>query len=505
MTTPTDIFTPYSTVAPLLTNRPSWMSAMDSLRIASYQKYEEIYWNMPQTFKLVQRGTDSQPIYIPNARIIIDTMHRYVGPKMDFMVDPSFGGDQAALAQAAFRALFARERIRSKYNSAKRFGLIRGDWMFHVIGDGDKPQGRRISVLDVDPASYFPVHADGDVTNPDSITHIHLAEQYTDKNNKAWVRRLTYSKVVEDGRPRILRSQGIFDPQKWLDMRQSPERPEVDPALLPPGITAIPVYHIKNFEEPRNPFGSSEIRGLEALMAAVNQTISDEDLALALDGIGVYATSSGAPVDEDGNETDWVLGPGRVVENVQDFNRVNGVGSVSPYQNHIEMIVNFLREAAGTTADAIGNIDVQVAESGVARLLRLAPILAKAEEKDQVIEDVLTQMFFDLKTWHTVYEQQDITASDVVPVFGDKLPANRKEEVELAVQMMSTTPPIWSAGTARAHLLKFGYVFEKDEGNLVAQEQEAHTEVTTPPDAFAERAAAELAAAAGVTDGSAEA
>jgi hypothetical protein len=39
----------------------------------------------------------------------------------------------------------------------------------------------------------------------------------------------------------------------------------------------------------------------------VNQSISDEELTLALDGIGVYATTSGPPLDSDGNATDWVL------------------------------------------------------------------------------------------------------------------------------------------------------------------------------------------------------
>lgn len=490
MTVPTvTAFTPYSTVQPLITATPSWMSEMDAMRVASYQVYEEIYWNVPQSFRLVQRGTDTLPIYIPNARIIVDTTHRYVGPKMDFLVDPNFGGqDVAARAQNAFRNLFARERIRSKYNSAKRYGLIRGDWMFHIIGDSDKQPGRRLSYLEVDPASYFPVHADGDATNPDSLVKVHLAEQFVDERGKAWVRRLTYEKV--DGKIQV--SQGLFDPQKW--MQATPETVEREPYFLPDKITSIPVYHIRNFEEPRNPFGSSEIRGLETLMAAVNQAVSDEDLALALEGLGMYWTPSGAPLDENGEETDWVLGPGRVIDSVTGMNRVSGVGAVTPYQDHIKLLVDFIRQTSGATDQAIGKVDVQVAESGIARLLNLAPMLSKAEEKDQVIVDVMNQIFFDLKTWHTVYEGEDITTADVICIFGDKLPANRKEEVELATSMMSTTPPIWSAGTARKHLAKFGFAFEADEGALVAQEQEAHTEVTTPPDPFAGRMAAETGA-----------
>ena len=65
------VFTPYSTVRTFSATLPSWVPPEDQERIQSYQTYEEIYWNHPETFKLVVRGTESKPIYVPSGRIIV--------------------------------------------------------------------------------------------------------------------------------------------------------------------------------------------------------------------------------------------------------------------------------------------------------------------------------------------------------------------------------------------------------------------------------------------------
>ena len=58
------------------------------------------------------------------------------------------------------------------------------------------------------------------------------------------------------------------------------------PTELPAAITAFPVYHVRNRTEPLNPWGSSELRGLERILAGLTQAVSDEDMALALEGLG---------------------------------------------------------------------------------------------------------------------------------------------------------------------------------------------------------------------------
>lgn len=488
----TGIFGPYSTIEPMFAPFPAWVPKLDQARIASYQKYEEIYWNHPTGFKLLVRGTESvNPIYIPSARVIVETMNRYLGQGLDFVVDPALGGapDQEA-ARVAFTNLFTRERFRSKFASAKRFALIRGDMVLHVTADPLKTEGSRLSIHEVDPASYFPVY--GNDAEPNRITKIHLAEQYVDDAGKSLVRRQTYERDPNTGA--ILSSLGIYDIDKWAEGDERALNEITPPTPLPAAITAFPVYHFKNFEEGGNPFGSSEIRGFEKLMAGINQAINDEDIALALEGLGLYTTDGGGPTDDDGEPTDWILGPGRVVENASNFKRVQGVGSVTPFQDHVKSLYAFMKEASGTPDAAIGNIDVQTAESGVALLLKLGPILSKAKEKEQFMLDVLAQMFYDLKSWFASYEGLTLPPEIVVlPVFSDPLPVNRKAEVDLCVALV--TASILSTVTAREHLAKFGFSFAADEVARIQQEKQMLTEATTPADPFAARTAAELASA----------
>lgn len=487
------IFTPYSTAEGLFGAKPSWIQSMlDQQRILSYQLYEEIYWNVPETFKLTARGNEDKPIYVPTARTIVDTTNRYVGAKLDFAVDPMLGSpnDQAAL-QLAMRSLFARERFRSQFAANKRFGLIRGDWLWHVTADPAKPAGSRISIRPVDPASYFPIYAEDDI---DRVVGCHLVDQFEDPqdNNKTKIRRQTYRKS-ENGR--ITVEEGIFEVDKWEGPQYKPAKVIRALTELPPQITALPVYHIRNFEEPGNPFGSSELRGLERIMAAINQSVSDEELALALEGLGMYATDSEAPVDENGEDSDWILGPGRVIElsDGKKWERVDGINSVIPYQDHIKMLVNFLNEASATPDVARGKVDVSVAESGVSLMLQMGPMLSKADEKDTIILDVHTQFFFDLtRGWFPAYESMSFGDAYALPTLGDKLPLDRAAKFKELNDMLAGQ--VISAAFYRAEATKLGYTFPDDIGIDIVEEQAAMAEATSVPDPFSDRVDTEAAA-----------
>lgn len=478
------VFSPYSTVSPYWAALPSWVPANDQERIAAYQIYEEIYWNVPDSFKLVLRGTENKAIYVPSGKIIVETANRYVGKSLKWRPEPTLGtaSDQGNM-MLAFNDLFAREEFASKYNSNKRFGLIRGDWVFHITADDTKEQNTRISLHAVDAGSYFPVYEDElrPGGSPNRIVRVNLAEQFIDtlgtygEKGKILVRRQRYDKL-ESGL--IETSTLIADPDKWFDDTKAGTKYEITPFTLDPRITSIPVYHIRNFDEPGNPFGSSEMRGLERLMASINQSFSDTDMALALDGLGLYATSSSGPVDDDGNDVDWIIGPGRVIENVdKDFRRVSGVGSVKPAQDHVNLIMQFMKEASGTPDAAVGRVDVQIAESGVALALELAPIITKAEEKDIIIKDKLAQFAFDLSTmWFPVYESQQFGDARMMPLINasDKLPTNRQAVLTEVTTMMMTDPPLLSATTGRQILsAELGIPFASDELTRIINEQAA--------------------------------
>src|ERR1041385_5626551 len=155
-------FTPYSTGAEYFGTKPTWVpDELDVARIQSYQAYEEIYWNIPDTLKVSLRGTNNLPMYVPSARTIIETTNRYYG--VDFRVVCTGTGQAVTAAQLAIKDLFKREKFRPKFNGAKRYGLIQGDQIWHVTADESKLVGTRLRLTALDPGMYFPIVDEEDV------------------------------------------------------------------------------------------------------------------------------------------------------------------------------------------------------------------------------------------------------------------------------------------------------------------------------------------------------
>lgn len=482
---PIDV-TQYSTAVPLLRGYPAWVGdPLEQQRIASYSLYEAIYWSMPDTFKLLQRGDDSDPIYIPAGKQVVETINRYTAPNMRVIADPLFGTpNEQLLGAQVWNDLAARERFYSKFGANKRYGIMRGDWLWHIYADQAKPEGSRISIFPLDPASYFPIY---NPENVDEIIGCHIVEQITSEDGKkVLIRRLTYRKATGVGGPSpITVSDTIFETDEW----GGPGLEEGDPVevirneeLLPNPIDQLPVYLCPNLQEPGGLYGSSEMRGIERLLAAVNQGITDEELSLVLDGLGVYATNAGVPIDEEsGQEKPWNIGPGRVVElPVGDditFERVSGTTSVAPFQEHLKFLLDQIDQSSGTPAVAKGRVEVAAAESGIALLLELAPILSRAEEKELIITDVHTNMFFDLRRWFQAYEGGALGGLENirwVPQYGPKIPVNREKEVADALSLFEAK--VVSARWVRRKLITIGYEFPKDEeleAEILAEQQVA--------------------------------
>jgi hypothetical protein len=477
------VFTQWSTIAPFFRpgSQQGWIPVVDQQRIAAYQQYEEIYWQAEEGMAAVMRGDNDRPVQMPTARTLINTVNRYTAPGFTFRID---GDDTTAVATArlAFETLFKRERFFAKFNGAKRKWLVQGDWFWHVLADPTKPPGSRLSLERLEPGSVFPVY-ESDVDpegDPTKLLRVHIAEQVVIENETR-VSRLTYEKITaDDGTVTIQRSHGIFKLDSWVTSVQ-PTRVILAPELLPEEITALPVYHLKNFDD-TEPFGSSELRGLESVLLGVNQTISDEDLTLAMDGLGVWGTDGGPPVDEQGNEVEWIFGPGRVITNANGLKRLNGVGTVTPYGDHYERLVTAVREALGASDVAVGRVDATTAESGIALLLQLGPILSYTAEKDQTIVDVHTQLFHDLCTWFAVYEELPLlTTTDqgtlaptilITPIIGAKIPVNRAQVIDEMIRLRSVVPPLVSLSTALDLLRSAGLALADNEAELIDQEQQ---------------------------------
>jgi hypothetical protein len=449
---------------------------------------------------------ENNPIYIPSARTIVDTTARYVCKDLGHVIkeglDPAVTPNEADRAGLAFAldTLHKREKFFSNFHANKLYGIMRGDWLFHVFADPDRADGKRISIQGVDPTSYFPIYRD--ITDPSTLEAVALADLVA-IGDKTFVRRLLYRQEVNDqGDKTIFRSLFYFDPEggEWLDLEKDPETvpPEFETLAeeqLDPAIQAIPVYHVRNNPTANRPFGSSEVRGIERLFAAINQGISDEELSLALDGLGMYATEGGPPRDADGNELPaWPLGPGRVVETDPDsnFRRVTGISTVAPYLEHVNWIRDAAREATGANDVAIGKVDVSVAESGIALAIRMDPLLSRVGYYDLDATDTLANLWYDLQTgWFPAYERQSFLSVMVEATLGSKLPVNRKEKFAELVLMLTNSVITGEFFLTEAE--KLGYKFPDGAAAMAAAAMAEKAASTAAADPFAARGGEELA------------
>src|SRR5690606_32714226 len=147
------------------------------------------------------------------------------------------------------------------------------------------------------------------------------------------------------------------------------------------------------------------------------------------DGLGVYYTDAPPPRDEAGREEDWVMGPGYVHEVPPGTHiaRVKGVGSVSPSLDHIKYLTDTLYEGSATFRS--GQVDVAMAQSGVALAMKFLPTLAKLEQRDWSGLALLRVMFYNWKFWIKAYEGLDFTEQDIAVTIGEKLPTNRTDKL----------------------------------------------------------------------------
>jgi hypothetical protein len=473
---------PYATAGPMLGVLPTWLSPDDAQRISAYALYEGMYRNVPDAYKIIQRGSEQNPILVPAAKTIVEATNRFLAKDWTFVADPRLGTDsERALLTQVLTPLFRRERVWSKFAAQKRYGLIRGDTCWHILADPLRLPGKRISIMELDPATYFPIFDENDDTKRIGC---HIVEIRANDKNEQMVKRQTYRKDQESG---VITHEitwwelGAWDDRYLLpeDLKKAknPPTPPLPLHTLPPEITALPVYHIKNDPAPSDHFGVSELAGLERIAAAVSQAISDEEIELALAGLGLYVTTSGPPVDESGNETTWKIGPGYVAEIDPEatWERVSGVASVEPNLDHIRYLEAKMKEASGTPDIAIGDVsEVRLVESGIALAFKMAPILAKCAEKEQEMLSIYDQMLYDIsRGWLPAYEQINFGESaTAVSIVSDPMPINREaflKEVGLLIDK-----GIISVEYARVLISeKLGLEFPTEMGEQVVVEQAA--------------------------------
>lgn len=470
--------------------RAKWIhDEIEGRRVAAYGVFEDIYWSQPETFS-IKRRNDQNPVVIPSGKVIVQTFNRYLAPNMDIVINPDVGspGD-IETAQAMVNDLKRRERIQSKFNKAKRGGVIRGDWAWHIYAEMDRPEGTRVSVYPIHPGTLFPIH---DPANIDVIIGWHIAEAII-LDEETFISRKTYRKLTEaEGPSPISYEHSIFEVDNWGGPGDDPAEIKLKEVVvplttLPDPIDHLPIYHIPNIEDEGTVWGSSEMRGLETLFSSQMQNVSDEDVSLAMDGLGVYWTDGGTPVDEDGNEVTWNLGPGRVAEVPKGakMGRLDGLNSVEPYQSHVDWLQGWAERGHGITDVATGaSFDVTVAESGIALAIRMAPVISSAEERDLVIADRMNNLLHDIKKWYAAFEGGGygslIENTEINVMFGSKLPRN--EEAYISEMMAQYAAGLVPGSYVRSELRKMGRDIPEETAILKSLTEEATAAATIAGD-----------------------
>lgn len=433
--------TPYSTLGDeYMRNLADWIpTEQDKQRLRAYTVYEAMYWNVGDTFELIQRDEDDEGLYIPRPKTIVDITAHYLLKGLNIgLKEP---GSNAEL-EKFLGDFLKRERFYSRFEVAKLSGVARGDFVFHITADPNKPEGSRLSLTSVDPALYFPELDPDDYTRRTGAKLV-MPMQDPDDPDKVVVRvlRYWYELDEETGSRRdqlVWRQEDLWEVDDWFNPEKARKKAVlIAPSTLPTDISQIPLYHFKNADWEGYEFGNSELKGYERIFQAINQTMSDTEISLALVGLGVYATDAGRPKNPDGSEGDWVVVPGTVWEmpGATMVKRLEGISSVTPVTDFVGYLDESIFQSNGTTDVALGKIDVQVAESGIALAIKFMPTLAKVEYRDKAGVEVLNQLWYDFLFWVKAYENNDWTSVELLISLGEKLPTNRKAVLDELNQM----------------------------------------------------------------------
>lgn len=466
----------------------------DRVRLKAYMLYDDMYHNRPEHIRITLRGSsttvpspappsstspqyvdedeDSVQIYIPSAKKCVEAVNRFLAVGWTIQPDPTQQpSPQTPAVAQALDDLFKRERMKSKFGQMKRYMLVKGDALLHITADPNRLPGKRISILELRAEHYFPIedtqgnyigcHIVDIINNPNNTLRL---QQYS---GKEVVRRQTYRRELNDaGYPtgRITSELAYFEMGKWDDRVLPPQdismiQEVFEPFYLPPEINQIPVYHWRNMPPPGSFFGTSELSGVESVINAINQSMSDEDLTLIMQGLGVYWTDASPPLDASGNEVEWEISPRAVVQVASggQFGRVSGITTVQPFGDHINALDEALQQALAVPDIAVGVVDVTTAESGIALQLKLGPLLAKNQEKELDILDVGDQFLYDLiQGWMPAYEGMDTAGVAFVNQFSDAMPKNKSKDLQDLMTLWTSAGPGAPGGC-----LPVGWFFEQ--------------------------------------------
>lgn len=491
---------PYATALALGRPRPAYIkNTDDGDRVTAYWTYDDIYNNVAEAFAALLREDEDPKSrrYVPFGRALVEATNRYLAKDLEWVASVPAGlpavPDETLNEQMEWiDALFKREQFNAKFMESKRVMLRRGDAFLQLSADPLKAQGTRLRLTQLDAAQYFPIY---DAVDAERVIAAYVITLLTSADGQTVVaQREEYRRILNDdmaaayGGPigTVFYRVGYYEQDGWDDrfpLNADSLKPAPVPSwitvtdlsalaqagyVLPNTIQAIPLYHFQNTRTAS--FGYSLLQGLETILAGITQNLTDEDMSVALAGLGVYYTDSGSPRAEDGSEEDWVIAPASVMELQagRTFGRVQGITSVQPMQDHINSLKEMSQETSGVPAVAVGQVDVAVAESGVALAIKMAPVLSGNGEREVGLKATLDNLMFDLLNgWAPAYEGRPVLGVVVESAFGDPLPVDRAGTI--ADMKTLVEAKIVDGQFARDYLAeKLGMRFPEDLGTRMA-------------------------------------
>lgn len=480
---------------------PNWLPDDDAQRAATYDSLEGVYWSEDWSYTLRVIVTE-QPVYTPNPRIVVDTISHYLLKGLTIGVEDPEKNKQEAQDLEDF---LDREMFYPRFHTAKLGGCIHGDFVLHMTADPDKPAGKRISLCSVHPGKVVRKFDDDD---GEHVTEAWICEPYQDPDNKdePLIRRLHYwyvqgsvstdsdepddipadaPQMTQDGVLRYVWSEELIlrnNEKLWTDEEEVYQtlNPE---GQLPEEINHIPIFWFKNIAMDGQPFGSSDLRGLERMFRGVSQQHTDLNVAMALDGLGLYATDAPPPATASGTEGTWTIEPGQVqqVPNGNFFKRVEGIGSVQPMIDTIKYAEEKINQAAGLSEVALGAVAPAMASNPMALAVNFMPTLSKVEERDHFGLAKLKHVFWMWTMFREAYESKVWPAKLKVTVqIGEKLPQDRTARINELNNMLDRD--IISKAFYRQEMEKLGYQFPDDIQDQIDEEREDELKYNAPED-----------------------
>lgn len=489
----------------------------DKQRIQAYELYENQYINSTFMLKITLRGDDAVPLLMPSARKLVEAMNRFLAVNLDYLVEGTGDSGTQQNLEDWWKSFFARESVKAKFESNKRWGLVRGDSVFYLYADENKDAGDRISLAEVDARQVFAIE---DTNDPNKLLGYHIVEvvhDFTseDKNKQITKRRTFRKEQNSDGdfTGKITTELSFWQNQKWDDrylatdeLESVPGGPSEPVAYLPDPITQLPVYKWRTRPPQNSSWGTSVLSGLETLLYGINQSLTDEDATIVFQGLGMYMTNAAPPIDPNTNQvTDWNIGPMQIIEigTDQKFERVSGVGDLKPYQDHMNFIdEKGLSEASGVPSIAIGKVDVSAVTSGIALKMELMPLIAANAELELEIINILDQLFHDITVmWLPAYEQETfgdanvMSEMSVVSVFDDPMPVDRDAKIQETILLQTSNLILTSMAIAKIRELGWKYPAVGPNGEHLTDDDIAQmlsdqaSQAASAMDPFAQQAA----------------